>query len=100
MYSFLSFQSIHFVDFLYILQLLISLVKEFVVIAEFIIMLGKKSKNVDKFKTRLGKNGADFPVSYRYLELSCNFKTFSCYFYHKYIFNSYAGDYLPERIIL
>ena len=31
-------------------------------LAEFIIMLGKKSKSVEKFKTRLGKNGADFPV--------------------------------------
>ena len=31
-------------------------------IAEFVIMLGRKSKNVEKFKTRLGKNGADFPV--------------------------------------
>ena len=25
-------------------------------------MLGKKSKNVEKFKMKLSKNGADFPV--------------------------------------
>ena len=70
----------------------------FVVIAEFVIMLGKKSKNVDKFKTRLGKNGADFPVSSRYLILSCNFKTFSSII--DIFFKSYAGDYMLVKIRL
>ena len=27
-------------------------------------MLGEKSKNVERFKKNLDKNGADFPVSY------------------------------------
>ena len=38
-------------------------------LAEFVIMLGEKSKNVEKFKKNLEKKGADFPVSYLTLSL-------------------------------
>ena len=32
-------------------------------LAEFVIMLGDKSKTVEKFQKNLTKNGAEFPVS-------------------------------------
>jgi len=32
--------------------------------AEFIIMLGEKSADLNEFKDNLAKNGAEFPVSY------------------------------------